>query len=112
MHELTLTQANRIIEAALTRARAMNLPPLSVAVLDSGGHVKALQREDGQSFLRGVMTGLLSLKLQSLPVIFNRSALKDISFKGASDVSCRPQFPSYVVEASENADYLDHQAKR
>ena len=34
----------------IARARAM--PPLAVAVLDSGAHLKALQREDGVSFLR------------------------------------------------------------
>ena len=28
------------------------MPPLAVAVLDSGAHLKALQREDGVSFLR------------------------------------------------------------
>lgn len=52
MNELTLENANRIIEAALAKAREMGLPPLSVAVLDAGGHLKALQREDGQAFLR------------------------------------------------------------
>ena len=52
MNQLTLHQANQIIAAALTRAREMDLPPLSVAVLDAGGHLKAMQREDGQAFLR------------------------------------------------------------
>jgi uncharacterized protein GlcG (DUF336 family) len=52
VNELTLENANRIIEAALAKARKMELPPLSVAVLDAGGHLKALQREDGQAFLR------------------------------------------------------------
>jgi uncharacterized protein GlcG (DUF336 family) len=28
------------------------MPPIAVAVLDSGAHLKALQREDGVSFLR------------------------------------------------------------
>jgi len=52
MNELTLQNANRIIEGALAKAREMELPPLSVALLDAGGHLKALQREDGQAFLR------------------------------------------------------------
>lgn len=52
MNELTLNQANRIIEATLAKAREMELPPLSVAVLDTGGHLKALQREDSQAYLR------------------------------------------------------------
>lgn len=52
MTSLSLEQSNRIIEAALRQARALGLPPLGVAVLDSGGHLIALQREDGLSFLR------------------------------------------------------------
>lgn len=52
MSELRLEQANRLIAKALSKARAMGLPPVSVAVLDAGGHLKAMQREDGQSFLR------------------------------------------------------------
>jgi len=52
MSELTLTQANQLIEATLAKAREMDLPPLCVAVLDAGAHLKSLQREDGVSFLR------------------------------------------------------------
>jgi len=52
MSELTLEQANSLIEAALATARTMQLPPVAVAVLDAGGHLKSLQREDGVSFLR------------------------------------------------------------
>jgi uncharacterized protein GlcG (DUF336 family) len=50
--ELTLQQANGIIEAVLRAARERAMPPIAVAVLDSGAHLKALQREDGVSFLR------------------------------------------------------------
>jgi len=52
MSHLTLDQANTIIRVALEKARALNLPPVAVAILDEGGHLKALQREDGLSFLR------------------------------------------------------------
>lgn len=52
MNELTLKQANQLTEAALAMARQMDLPPVAVAVLDTGGHLKVLQREDGVSFLR------------------------------------------------------------
>jgi uncharacterized protein GlcG (DUF336 family) len=52
MPELTLRQANQLIEATLASARKMQTPPLAVAVLDAGGHLKSLQREDGVSFLR------------------------------------------------------------
>jgi uncharacterized protein GlcG (DUF336 family) len=52
MAKLTLAQAKRIIEAALAKAREMKAKPLAVAVLDDGGHVKALQREDEASMFR------------------------------------------------------------
>ena len=52
MPALTLRQANQLIDATLAAAREMQLPPLAVAVLDSGGHLKSFQREDGVSFLR------------------------------------------------------------
>jgi uncharacterized protein GlcG (DUF336 family) len=50
--ELTLQQANRLIEEAINMARKKEMPPIAVAVLDSGAHLKAFQREDGVSFLR------------------------------------------------------------
>jgi len=50
--ELSLQQSNCIIEAVLKTAREREMPPLAVAVLDTGAHLKALQREDGVSFLR------------------------------------------------------------
>jgi len=49
---LTLALSNKLIEAALAEGRTRNLQPLTVAVLDAGGHVIALQREDGASLLR------------------------------------------------------------
>lgn len=49
---LTLDAAQSIIATALARARELNLKPLTVAVLDAGGHLKALAREDGTSTLR------------------------------------------------------------
>lgn len=52
MPELNLSQANQLIDTALAKARAMEMPPLAIAVLDPGGHLKSLQREDGVSFLR------------------------------------------------------------
>ncbi len=52
MTPLTLKQANLIIEQTITGAHEMKLPPIGVAVLDSGGHLKALQIEDGLAFLR------------------------------------------------------------
>ena len=52
MPSLTLSQANKIVEAALAKAREMKIKPLAVAVLDSSGHLKSLQREDEASMFR------------------------------------------------------------
>jgi uncharacterized protein GlcG (DUF336 family) len=52
MPRLSLTQATKLVEAALARGRALNLAPLAVAVLDDGGHLKAFAREDGAGILR------------------------------------------------------------
>jgi uncharacterized protein GlcG (DUF336 family) len=58
MATLSLAQANKIIAKALEKAREMKIKPVSVVVLDSGGHVKAMQREDGASMFRfDVATG-------------------------------------------------------
>ena len=58
MATLTLAQANKIIAKALEKAREMKIKPVSVVVLDDGGHLKAMQREDGASMFRyDVATG-------------------------------------------------------
>lgn len=52
MTTLTLAQAQAIVTATLAKGRELGLKPLCVAVLDRGGHLIALQREDGASNLR------------------------------------------------------------
>lgn len=49
---LSLDQANRIAAATLDKGRELGLKPLCVAVLDRGGHLIALQRQDGASTMR------------------------------------------------------------
>lgn len=52
MSELKLSDALRIIEAALAKARASNYQPMGVVVLDASGNLKAFAREDGASMFR------------------------------------------------------------
>lgn len=52
MTRLTLDIANRIIAAARAKGRELNLAPLTVVVLDAGGHMVALAREDGSGIAR------------------------------------------------------------
>jgi len=49
---VTLAQASTIVDAALKKAREMSLAPLTVAVLDAGGHLVAFKREDKSGILR------------------------------------------------------------
>jgi uncharacterized protein GlcG (DUF336 family) len=52
MTTLNLHQASIIIDKALEHGRSLKLKPLTVAVLDAGGHLVALKREDNSSILR------------------------------------------------------------
>ena len=49
---VTLAQASTIVDVALKKARENNLAPLTVAVLDAGGHLVAFKREDKSGILR------------------------------------------------------------
>jgi uncharacterized protein GlcG (DUF336 family) len=49
---ISLAQAQTIVSAALERAAEKGYKPLTVAVLDPGGALVALGRQDGSGFLR------------------------------------------------------------
>jgi uncharacterized protein GlcG (DUF336 family) len=52
MAKLSLANASVIVDAALAEARKRKLKPMTVVVLDAGGHDVALKREDAASPLR------------------------------------------------------------
>ena len=52
MSVVTLSQASTIVDAALKKGRETNCAPLTVAVLDAGGHLVAFKREDKSGLLR------------------------------------------------------------
>lgn len=52
MTRISLDRANAVVEAALAKGGELGLQPLTVAVLDAGGHLIALGRQDGASTLR------------------------------------------------------------
>ncbi len=65
-----LAEAQSIVQAALAHGRKLGLKPLTVAVLDRGGHLIAFAREDQSSNLRpqiaiGKAAGALSLGVSS-----------------------------------------------
>jgi uncharacterized protein GlcG (DUF336 family) len=52
MSVLTLTQAETIAATALAKGRERQFAPLTVVVLDAGGHIVVAKREDGSGILR------------------------------------------------------------
>jgi uncharacterized protein GlcG (DUF336 family) len=52
MTALTLAQADTIATETLKSARAHQFAPMTVAVLDAGGHVVVVKREDGAGIMR------------------------------------------------------------
>ena len=67
---LTLDDARSIIAGARSAARNAGMKPLSIIVLDAGGHVTAFEREDGSSNKRfeiafGKAHGALALGIGS-----------------------------------------------
>ena len=49
---MLLDQANLIADRALQKGRELKFAPLTVVVLDAGGQIKVLKREDNASLLR------------------------------------------------------------
>ena len=69
-NRITLDQANKVMAAAFAKGKELNLKPLSVVVVDAGGHVLAFQRQDGASSMRlaiatGKAAGALALGVSS-----------------------------------------------
>ncbi|HUT48607.1 MAG TPA: heme-binding protein [Alphaproteobacteria bacterium] len=89
---LTLDQASIIVDTALAAARTEKMNPLTVVVLDAGGHLKALKREDGSGILRvevasGKAYGALGMGISSRKIRDNL-------------VEARPTFVNALAAAS------------
>ena len=75
---MTLALANTIVTESLKAGRARNFMPLTVAVLDAGGHLVSFQREDRSGIIRfdiayGKAYGALGMGFGSRE-LFNRTA--------------------------------------
>lgn len=89
---LPLSYAERIADATLAAGREARLLPLTVVVLDAGGHMVVLKREDGSGILRaeiarGKAHGALGMGIGSRVI---RDRLKE-----------RPAFQAAIAAASE-----------
>ncbi len=74
MTTLDLETARTVLAATRQDGRAQGLKPLTVVVLDAGGHVLAIEREDGSSLGRveialGKARGALSLGMGSRAIM-------------------------------------------
>lgn len=52
MSAITLAQADQIANDTLRAARGLKLAPMTVAILDAGGHAVVVKREDGAGIMR------------------------------------------------------------
>jgi uncharacterized protein GlcG (DUF336 family) len=90
--DLPLAAAERIAEATLAAGQKAGLLPLTVVVLDAGGHIVCSKREDGSGILRfeiarGKAHGALGMGIGSRVI---RDRLKE-----------RPAFQSAIAAASD-----------
>jgi uncharacterized protein GlcG (DUF336 family) len=91
MQSLTLEAADLIANKSLEKAKTLGFAPLTVVILDAGGQIKVIKREDGSSLLRsdiamGKAWGVLGMgfggrelarRAAKMPVFYN--ALSDLS---------------------------------
>ena len=86
--DITLEQANKIVAAAMQRATEAGHKPMAVVVIDSSGHTKSAQRQDGASMFRidiatgkawasiamGAASRVLTQRAKDLPAFFGALA--------------------------------------
>jgi uncharacterized protein GlcG (DUF336 family) len=91
MKTLTLSAANCIADKALEKGKELKFAPLTVVVLDAGGQIKVVKRDDGSSLLRfeiamGKAWGTLGMGFGGREIA--RRAVKQAGFYSAlSDMS-------------------------
>ncbi|MBO6519617.1 MAG: heme-binding protein [Rhodospirillales bacterium] len=91
MSALTLEKAREIVAAARAKGREMELNPLTVAVLDAAGNLKALEREDGASNMRpdiavGKANGALAMGLGSR-ALFERAKAEPFFIQAMNELA-------------------------
>ena len=91
MSEITLKQAERIIDAILVRGRRLKCRPLSVVVTDPGAWVKAFKKDDGSAMMRFEM---------ALGKAYAALALRRSSSLVRIRNEEKPEFMRYLINAS------------
>lgn len=107
---MTLELALAIVAAAITAGSEMGLKPLSVAVLDSGGHLIAFQRQDGASTLRPQIAVAKAAGALALGISSRRIA--DMAAERPSFIaSLGPISPAGIVPAAGGVIVVDANGK-
>ena len=91
MSEITLKQAERIIDAILARGRRLKYRPLAVVVTDLGASVKAFKKDDGSAMMRFEM---------ALGKAYAALALRRSSSLVRVRNEEKPEFMRYLINAS------------
>lgn len=86
--DITLRQAERVIDAALTKATEQGVP-MNIAVVDAGGHLKAFVRQDG-AFLGSIDVAIGKARTARF---FNMST-------AALGAAAQPGKPLYGIEVT------------
>ncbi|MEM9148204.1 MAG: heme-binding protein [Pseudomonadota bacterium] len=112
MAQISLSRARTIIAKAFAKGREMGLKPLSICVLDAGGHLKAFERQDGASNLRfqiayGKANGALGLGIGSRAINARAEAQAYfvLAANGAFDGGLIP-VPGGVLVKAKNGEIL------
>jgi uncharacterized protein GlcG (DUF336 family) len=97
MDRLTLRAASLIADTSLEKGRELGFAPLTVAVLDAGGQLKVLKREDGASLLRpeiamGKAWGVLGMGFGGRELA-RRAAKMQMFFGALSDLASGKMVP-------------------
>lgn len=92
MSEVTLQQADAIIDAILARGRTIDSRPLAVVVVDPGARPKAFRKEDGASMMRFEMA--MGKAFAALALGRSSSLVRERAEK-------RPLFMRFLLESSD-----------
>jgi uncharacterized protein GlcG (DUF336 family) len=98
MAVITLAQADRIIDAVLSRARELKCRPMSVVVVEPGAIVKAFRKEDDSAMMRFEMA---MGKAYAALALGRSSSLVRVRTEE------RPQFMKFLFKASQDRIFAE-----
>jgi uncharacterized protein GlcG (DUF336 family) len=98
MSMITLSQADKIIDAIIARARELKCRPISVVVVEPGAIVKAFKKEDGSAMMRFEM---------AMGKAYASLALGRSSSLVRARTEQRPLFMDFLFKASQDKIFAE-----